>query len=372
MYNSSSVCAVSFQARALCSQKAISDRHRFIVGTCSLHDSNEISVLQYLEDANHFESVALYSHPDQVWAMEASPTDPSLIVTSRQANNSHSKSLTLWKMPFQTAEAIDADVGLESSNDRLELSEIASFNQTHKPSLVYNIKWHKSKDQLLTVDSNVLSKWDIGEGKVSQTGAMMLENPNNWCGGSVAWDPHSSHNSAVVVGTTLQLVDTRGDMEVTSQQTKAHDDTIRDVDYNPNKPLMVITAGNDRKLKFWDIRNMKVPVRTLEGHSHWLWSAKYNPCHDQLVLSGGSDNMVNLWRVASCSSAPWLGSDDTTTTEEDPDPADVKVRSVDSHEDAVYSVVWSAADAWIHCSLSFDGRVILNHVPSTEKYKILL
>lgn len=80
---------------------------------------------------------------------------------------------------------------------------------------------------------------------------------------------------------------------------------------------------------------------------------------------------------------------------------------MDQHEESVYKVAWSPADAWIYCSLSYDGRygylcltfiiilfstsfafllldnvltfvfcllyrVIVNHVPSTEKYKILL
>lgn len=107
-----------------------------------------------------------------------------------------------------------------------------------------------------------------------------------------------------------------------------------------------------------------------------------------------------------------------------------QVRVIDQHEDSIYSVAWSPADAWMYCSLSYDGtyvnffqlvrmnyivyynkfiyrgsridvlassllisfvdfmtssrtknqyflffffhRVILNHVPSTEKYKILL
>ena len=62
--------------------------------------------------------------------------------------------------------------------------------------------------------------------------------------------------------------------------------------------------------------------------------------------------MVNLWRIASCSSAPWLGSEDGNNN----DPPDVKVRTVDQHEDSVYGVAWSPADAWIYCSLSFDGR----------------
>jgi len=54
------------------------------------------------------------------------------------------------------------------------------------------------------------------------------------------------------------------------------------------------------------------------------------------------------------------------------DPPDVRVKAIDQHEDSVYGIAWSSAVAWMFCSLSYDGRVILNHVPSTEKYKILL
>jgi hypothetical protein len=63
--------------------------------------------------------------------------------------------------------------------------------------------------------------------------------------------------------------------------------------------------------------------------------------------------MVNLWRVASCSSSPWIGAEDENHQE---DPPDIKVRAMDQHEECVYKVSWSPADAWIYCSLSFDGR----------------
>ena len=58
----------------------------------------------------------------------------------------------------------------------------------------------------------------------------------------------------------------------------------RDVDYNSNKPQSIVTCGDDRKVKLWDLRSMKSPVSTLEGHSHWVWQAKYNPFHDQLIV----------------------------------------------------------------------------------------
>lgn len=53
-------------------------------------------------------------------------------------------------------------------------------------------------------------------------------------------------------------------------------------------------------------------------------------------------------------------------------PGRQQVRTFDEHEESVYSLAWSASDAWVLASLSYDGQVVLNHVPSTEKYKILL
>jgi len=48
------------------------------------------------------------------------------------------------------------------------------------------------------------------------------------------------------------------------------------------------------------------------------------------------------------------------------------VRPYTDHEQSVFGAVWSAADAWIFASLSLDGKVVVNHVPPSEKYKILL
>ena len=35
-----------------------------------------------------------------------------------------------------------------------------------------------------------------------------------------------------------------------------------------------------------------------------------------VTASGGSDSLVNLWRIASCSSAPWLGASDAASSED--------------------------------------------------------
>jgi len=47
---------------------------------------------------------------------------------------------------------------------------------------------------------------------------------------------------------------------------------------------------------------------------------------------------------------------------------------VTRHEcsDVTADVAWSATDPWIYATLSYDGAIIVHHVPSKEKYKILL
>ena len=40
--------------------------------------------------------------------------------------------------------------------------------------------------------------------------------------------------------------------------------------------------------------------------------------------------------------------------------------------DSVYSVAWSAADAFVLASVSYDGQLAVNHVCAQEKSRILL
>ena len=54
------------------------------------------------------------------------------------------------------------------------------------------------------------------------------------------------------------------------------------------------------------------------------------------------------------------------------DTADIRISKFDGHLESVYSLAWSACDAWVFASVSYDGNVVLNHVSSEEKYKILL
>lgn len=216
----------------------------------------------------------------------------------------------------------------------------------------------------------------------------------------------------------------------------AHRYGVTDVCHNHSQSNIVATSGMDGVIKFWDLRmsssssgcgkdNTLLSTLLLPpllkaargGHSHWTTRAVYNPFHDQLVLSGGSDGIANLWRISSCSSAPLLdlnGGDDEdddgelshgnrydedikniddadedymlskesfeSDNKENKDESSPKNESnsqdirVKRHEcsDVTADVAWSATDPWIYATLSYDGAIIIYHVPSKEKYKILL
>ena len=50
---------------------------------------------------------------------------------------------------------------------------------------------------------------------------------------------------------------------------------------------------------------------------------------------------------------------------------DSVVKEYEEHEDSVYCVEWSGIDPWVFASLSYDGRLVINHVPNKEKFHIL-
>ena len=65
---------------------------------------------------------------------------------------------------------------------------------------------------------------------------------------------------------------------------------------------------------------------------------------------------------------------DSTPLEEDLviKTTDEIVFTYDQHGETVHTAAWSLNDPWIFASLSFDGNIVVNCVPSEYKYKIIL
>jgi len=168
------------------------------------------------------------------------------------------------------------------------------------------------------------------------------------------------------------------------------------LEYNPYSTYHMVSGGDDGKVKCWDIRNKKEPLRVLVAHSHWVTNVKFNPNYDQLLLSSSTDSTVNLWNLPTIAAKQADDDADMENDEENAggeqqasdnaaeaskqaakkkaatsDDKDSLIKTIDEHEESVYSVAWSPKNGWVFGSVSYDGRVLMHHVPKQEQYKIL-
>jgi EARP and GARP complex-interacting protein 1 len=478
--------SLSMPLPALDAVRADRGSSKFLVGTSSVRSSedNHLHLLHYYTDSNQLSVIATWSHPPgPVQQIVTSPTDKTILLTLAEDTTTATTSLgspattggtvTLWKIPTETMmdqdrhdsdyddENDDSDYhnqsGRASPNNNnvtaMEAKTTLDHNDEHGiTAKVVDIAWRggwdeepssSSQGDVMTLHRDgSLTQWDVAFGSATATRRnhnvqQQSHPPQQWnVPPRMSWDPHHANITAVSIGTMVQVVDWR-ESPMTSSSLSAvlscphHRYGVTDLDYNPNKPHMLVTSGKDGLIKFWDLRKTSSQVSSSfhdeitnttsisnsttttnkklkklhpllvarGGHRHWTTRVSYNPFHDQLIVSAGTDSIVNLWRMSTISSAPLVMLEDDDDIDDNDGgglatqhSATVKRRddatktssslstsegpnvriSHYEHMDSVHAVAWGAADAWIYVSASYDGKVVLNHVPSMEKYKILL
>jgi hypothetical protein len=142
-----------------------------------LHEENEVHVLEYREDSNQIDVVAVYDLPARhsLWAIDSSPTDPSLIVTCEQEKDNQNYFINVWKLPGQSKEELEGDQANSSyTGDRQAMNLVGKIKNTDS---ITNLAWNrKIDDKLLKTSCYSASVWSIEESdiKVSQKTARRL------------------------------------------------------------------------------------------------------------------------------------------------------------------------------------------------------
>ena len=375
---------------------------KFVVGSCSLRGDNHLSVIRFHSELNQLGVDAILHHPTgPISRVCTSPNDKTMVLTVAE----NSPEGILWRIPRDLMDQND-EIGFNGDDDGLgagtrevsSMEQVASLQapqsqqQTDTTSTnVADITWRGAFDEepsamgdVLTLDNGGrLAQWDLSLGASQLTREISAFSPGDdiehapWnVPPRMAWDPHNVDITAVSMGTRVKVTDWRSANATATELCTSfhcHRYGITDLDFNPNKPNVIATSGQDGLLKFWDLRSPKKSLLVARGgHRHWASRVSYNPFHDQLVISAGTDSLVNLWRVSTISSAPLLTLDEGNTDDKSETSApNVRVSRYE-HMDSVYALAWGAADAWVYATAGYDGKVVLNHVPSKEKYKILL
>lgn len=442
MEATSAACGLQLKSRTIVAVHDATDgsssKHRFIVGTASPEDNNQLHVLEYDEDTNEIMDMIAYSHPPEIVSLTTAHSRKDLVFSTHMDSKDYSiNTATLSRMTTQKAPIIDTPAPSTPQSYAYDLrsalttkcvlnplitlprvsfapistSELTS-QDVNDASSVVDILWTSVESsplsKVVSLHQGGVALWDldasiitpptdapststtapssdsplpipVGDSKVPCLKAPVRQSKATLgapitCG---VWDPHRDGSAFVTAnGKSLRVWDTSS-MDMTMMIACAHDDVINSIDFSPNRPFHLCTGGADGMVKVWDLRKPQRPVLLLHNHSHWVTSVKYNPLHDQLLLSAGADRSVCFWNALSVSSVPVVSaassalapSSHTDSKDQNPDRL---IKRYTDHEDSVYSVAWSGTHAWVFASLSFDGRVVVNHVPANEKYRILL
>ncbi|RLN51012.1 hypothetical protein BBJ28_00023703, partial [Nothophytophthora sp. Chile5] len=380
--------------RSLEAVLAEKDRAQFLVGTSSLHQPNQVqcrlltrlqlySALRALslaaqihlvevDDAtNDVATRQVLRHPGEVLSLSPSPSDSRLLVTCGKQRDQAAEA-SLWRLP-DAADGAQHPQGDGGGGDVTpqELTPLAVFPAQKLPVSEYappsvDLLWVATNVEtscvlygrvawgvqggattLASAHETLLRTWRLDAGG-SVEAQDKLELDVSMLGGAtqrgaraLAWDPHHEAQLAFALGGSVRTWDLRAKGEAAGVED-AHPSAALALAFNPNKPFALASGGDDGKLKFWDLRYARKPTLALAAHSHWIWSLDERDLMDETAAGGAA-------------------------------VADTLIRRVDEHEDAVYAASWAAGgDAWLFASVSYDGRLAVNHVPSTEKYKILL
>eukprot|EP00050_Salpingoeca_kvevrii_P018129 m.71069 g.71069 ORF g.71069 m.71069 type:complete len:421 (+) comp7915_c0_seq2:99-1361(+) len=413
------IYGLEFQARALASVAGDAEQIRFLVGTQTLRNENQIHALLFDDEDDSLRSRQWSHAQGEIWGIYTSPTQTETMAMRIRPQEVNANIVAaLYQLP---------DAEEEEPADPSVLPPIEQFCVLESESSrgdVLGVTWHPTKpDVLATCTASSIDFWEYKAGSCARTGQIIVNDSASAAAAApllaMRWSSHHGSSClAAASGSSIVGWDVRSYEKIFSIDG-AHN-LVHDVDFNHNKQYHLVSCGDDGVLKFWDYRNPQTPLFKLSAHNHWAWHVRYNQFHDQLLLSSGSDSLVALSNVASLSSdiygdlsisapaphdsgssgsnsksdsaregggvnavgdgiatAPHGNEDDADDDAELDSPQkqplpDEVVATYDLHEDSVYSVEWSCADPWIFASLSYDGRLVINRVPRNIKFNILL
>ncbi|XP_021810239.1 WD repeat-containing protein DWA2 [Prunus avium] len=333
---------LKYQARCISDVKADTDHTSFITGTLSLKEENEVHLIRLSSDGTELVCEGLFSHPNEIWDLASCPFDQRIFSTVYSTGESYGAAI--WQIPELYGE-------LNSP----QLERITSLDS--QVGKIKCILWWPSgrHDKLISIDEENLSLWSLDlSKKAAQVQSQESAGVMHYLSGG-AWDPHDMNAVAATCESSIQFWDLRT-MKKTNSVEHAH---VRNVDYNPKKKHVLMTAEDESGIRIWDLRKPKFPIQELPGHTHWTWAVRYNPEYDGLILSSGTDSTVNLW-LASPSSKD--GSISESLVDSPTRRIDPLLNSYSDYEDSIYGLAWSSREPWIFASLSYDGRVVVESV----------
>lgn len=110
------------------------NNHRFIAGTCSLKEKNEVYLLNFNEDDSKITCEGVFEHPNEIWSLSACPLDPNLFIScSSTEDRKYSikiNSMNLLTEEHTKAPDYDSSTPSESALNHSNIEELLPLETT--------------------------------------------------------------------------------------------------------------------------------------------------------------------------------------------------------------------------------------------------
>ena len=265
----SSVYQLKQQARCLAALEGDTDHNKFLVATLELRAPNELHVLDFNEDTNEVRCERVYAHPHEAWCLASCPApEHSELAMSVYSTGSELRT-ALWRME---------GLGRRGATKRRAAGGRRRRRPAHqlRSSRARAARRGRARTPAAraaaTLQRSRLTLWQLSHGGAASSAAEGASAPPPGDDGATfgcgRWDPHHAHSLGVGVGGDVVTLDMRS-LKVAHRVAGAHAQAVRSIDYNPNKPYALLSAGDDYHLRVWDLRKPASPLLAQKAHSHW-------------------------------------------------------------------------------------------------------
>ncbi|XP_010528913.1 PREDICTED: topless-related protein 3-like [Tarenaya hassleriana] len=152
--------------------------------------------------------------------------------------------------------------------------------------------WELSLRERLT--SKPFKIWDISACSLPFQASMVKETPASVT--RVSWSPDGNFVGVAFTKHLIHLYAFSGPNDLRQQlEIDAHVGAVNDLAFaHPNKQLCVVTCGDDKLIKVWDLRGQK--LFTFEGHDAPVYSiCPHHKENIQFIFSTSIDGKIKAW-----------------------------------------------------------------------------
>ncbi|KAI3380080.1 hypothetical protein SNEBB_001498 [Seison nebaliae] len=330
-----------------------------------------------------------FSHGD-IWSIRNCTEFPSLTAIKYNRVSSNQYDFGIWKIEEELIEkkdmeSISLDEAIYFGEERINSFEWKPlFSQQFVQSI-------DNEAKIFDFDNNNIRpivNWKIGSGNIN----------------SIEWSPHFQSSLIGLLSTNsfIYFYDIRQKLN-THQLSTPNYERIQTFDFNRKSCNFFASGGSDGSVKVWDMRKLDREIKKFSDEwTHWISSVSYNPLNDNFLLASSYDGQVLLYNIINLEEEDdgkngrnrelfdvheiYGNEDDDKHKDKDKmkcdeiDEIEIPehihkelltdriISSYRDHEESVYGCCWSNQDAWLHASISFDGRIVFRTVPKHEKY----